>query len=154
MVTAWSLAFITFFCISVSFHVLSTDQHVEDTVRKPMGLWLGRHAAPGDTVMLEPIGYVGYYSKLRVLDVIGLVSPQVLRFYRTEAVYPPFDIAVAYHPKWCILRPGELSEVQRAAREAHVHWSKRYRVVKTFELTPSSYVYYILKRVGKWYLAK
>ncbi len=136
------------FCVADSYHILHHDQLVEDTVRIPMGLWLRRHANHGDTVMLEPIGYVGYYSKLRMLDVIGLVSPQVLRFYKPSAVYPPFDIAMAYHPQWCVLRPGELDHVRAAAHAAHIRWSAQYHLVKEFSLTPTSYIYYIFKRAA------
>lgn len=135
-------------CVVDSYRILHHDQLVEDKVRIPMGIWLRQHAKPGDTVMLEPIGYVGYYSKLRMLDVIGLVSPQVLRFYKPSAVYPPFDIAMAYHPEWCVLRPGELNHVRTAAHAAHVHWSAQYHLVKVFSLTPTSYIYNVFQRVA------
>ncbi len=133
-------------CVADSYKILTHDQLVEDKVRIPMGKWLGTHANRNDVVMLEPIGYVGYYSGLKVLDVIGLVTPKVLKYYNSSAVYPPFDIARAYHPQWCILRPGELQEVQNAAHHDGVHWSQYYHLVHTFELTPTSYIYYVFKQ--------
>ncbi len=133
-------------CIAVSHQILAHDQLVEDTVRMPMGEWLAKHARKSDVVMLEPIGYVGYYSGLKVLDVIGLVTPDVLRFYNSHSVYPPFDIARAYKPQWCILRPGELEHVRAAATSAGVHWSQYYHLAHTFQLTPTSYIYYIFQQ--------
>ncbi|MBI5708987.1 MAG: hypothetical protein HZC42_01600, partial [Candidatus Eisenbacteria bacterium] len=43
------------------------------------GSWLAAHAGPGEKVMLEPIGMVGYAAPLVVVDEIGLVSPAVAR---------------------------------------------------------------------------
>ena len=46
---------------------------IEDGVRRPIGLWLRAHAAsPQDTVFLEPLGYIGYFSGLKMLDHPGL----------------------------------------------------------------------------------
>jgi len=40
---------------------------IEDGVRRPIGLWLRAHAAsPRDTVLLEPLGYIGYFSGLKI----------------------------------------------------------------------------------------
>jgi hypothetical protein len=43
------------------------------------GEWLRDHATQGQSIMLEPIGLIGYLSHLYVHDFIGLVSPQVTR---------------------------------------------------------------------------
>ncbi|HXF81242.1 MAG TPA: hypothetical protein VNN19_00605, partial [bacterium] len=48
-----------------SVHSCRRTQQIEDHLRRPLGLWLRRHSAPGDRVMLEPIGYIGYYSQRR-----------------------------------------------------------------------------------------
>ena len=42
------------------------------------GEWLRDHAARDESVFLEPIGLIGYLSKLYVHDYIGLVSPAVV----------------------------------------------------------------------------
>ena len=44
-----------------------------------MGVWLAGHAAHQGTVLLEPLGYIGYYSDLRMIDVVGLVTPSVVK---------------------------------------------------------------------------
>jgi arabinofuranosyltransferase len=44
-----------------------------------LGQWLGTHAAPGETVALRAIGAAGYYSGLRVVDVHGLIEPDLSR---------------------------------------------------------------------------
>jgi arabinofuranosyltransferase len=57
-------------------------QKVEDRTRREIGLWLARNTPPWATVCTEPIGYIGYYSGRRILDEVGLVSPQLIPFVR------------------------------------------------------------------------
>jgi arabinofuranosyltransferase len=66
----------------------------EKHVGRPVGLWLAEHGAPGDTVCAESIGAIGYYSGLYVLDLVGLVSPQVLKFNRERASGPNFGAII------------------------------------------------------------
>jgi hypothetical protein len=49
---------------------------------RDLGVWLREHAEPGAHVFLEPIGYVGWESKLYIDDYIGLVSPAVVSYRR------------------------------------------------------------------------
>jgi hypothetical protein len=58
----------------------ATIQTAEVQVRQTLGIWLAHHTPADATVAMEPIGYVGYYSGRRVLDEVGLVSPQVIPF--------------------------------------------------------------------------
>lgn len=44
-----------------------------------MGQWLAVNSPPGATVLLEPLGYVGYYSNRIMRDEVGLVTPAVTR---------------------------------------------------------------------------
>ena len=43
---------------------------------KEVGLWLNANTPPEATVLLEPLGYIGYYSGRRLLDDTGLVTPK------------------------------------------------------------------------------
>jgi hypothetical protein len=66
--------------------------------------------------MLEPIGYIGYYSHRRVLDMIGLVSPQVIPCYGKEVANPLACIVDRERPDWLVLRPDERVALDRSAR--------------------------------------
>lgn len=44
---------------------------------KAIGLWLKQNSPPGASVLLEPIGYIGYYSERVIRDEVGLVTPAV-----------------------------------------------------------------------------
>jgi hypothetical protein len=47
-----------------------------------VGSWLAMNAPAESSVMLEPIGEIGWVSKLYVHDEVGLVSPRVLEYRR------------------------------------------------------------------------
>ncbi|HEV2471626.1 MAG TPA: hypothetical protein VGS41_03110, partial [Chthonomonadales bacterium] len=89
-------------------------QHGEDALRIRIGTWLLHHARPGDTVMLEPIGYAGYISRLKVLDTVGLVSPEVLKYYRRGGIHPYHWMWSRYRPEWILLRAQELVDLRRS----------------------------------------
>lgn len=90
---------------------IARTQWQEDSLRVPIGLWLRAHAGPNETVLLEPIGYVGYFSHRPILDMIGLVSPEVLPSYRTSRAL--YDIIRRLHPNWLCLRPAEVQVLKR-----------------------------------------
>lgn len=126
-----------------------STQKIEDHLRIPMALWLKANSRPNDRVMLEPIGHVGYHSGLRVLDTVGLVSPEVLRFWTPQNRAPMREIALAYRPEWCVLRPGELGHIIEA--EGYVGaWHRQYRLARTFSYQRSPRVgpmlFYVFRR--------
>ena len=44
---------------------------------KEIGVWLNENSDPQSTVLLEPLGYIGYYSERKMIDEVGLVTPEV-----------------------------------------------------------------------------
>lgn len=85
-------------------------QKSEDTVRYPLGLWFRQYSEPHDRIFLEPIGYIGYFSQRRVLDMVGLVSPEVLPYYKQEK--PLALIVQNLRPEWMCLRREEKNYLQ------------------------------------------
>lgn len=112
------------------------SQQVEDHLRRPLGLWLRAQSRPGDRIMLEPIGYIGYYSERPILDVVGLVTPVVLPFYYHGNLAPLLGMTQAFRPEWCVLRPEEHARLARAAAAAGTPWP--YRLVGTFSYAARS----------------
>ncbi|HZP82990.1 MAG TPA: hypothetical protein VFB21_15225, partial [Chthonomonadaceae bacterium] len=111
---AWPMALLAFGLLGLA-HLRSVRADIaraqwqEDTLRVPMGLWLCAHARPKERILLEPIGYVGYYSQRPILDMIGLVSPEVFVSYRQ----PDFlaDMVRRFRPEWLCLRPSEVRAI-------------------------------------------
>jgi hypothetical protein len=63
------------------------------------GPWIREHSKSGDEVVAAEIGYVGYFSKRKVFDTMGLISPEALDrlttgTLRPEAYLDPWDWAL------------------------------------------------------------
>jgi len=111
-------------------------QQIEDNLRLPLGRWLARESAPSDRIFLEPIGYIGYYSKRRIVDAIGLVTPSTLRYYRAGSKSPWLDAIEAEQPEWCVLRPGELQHILDASGGPDSMWLRQYERVRGVSYSP------------------
>jgi len=81
------------------------QQFIETPVRIAIGRYLFEHKKPGDRVGCEPLGFIGYYSRMPVLDYPGLASPEVTRFLREHPNERNIDSMLAYFkPEWIVLR--------------------------------------------------
>jgi hypothetical protein len=84
------------------------QQLIENGVRRPIGLWLRDHArTPHDTVMLEPLGYIGYYSGLKMLDYPGLASKEMVEARKRLGPDKENLVYLQLKPDWLVLRPWE-----------------------------------------------
>lgn len=105
------------------------QQIVEDGHRREIGRWLRTQAQPRDTVFTECLGYLGYYSQLKMLDYPGLASPEVVAArrsgHRTFA-----QIIAALGPDWLVLRPHDAADVfrQRPELQASYQLARRFDV--------------------------
>lgn len=81
---------------------------IEDGLREPIGRWLRTHAStPHDSVMLEPLGYIGYYSGLKMLDYPGLASKEMVDARERLGPARQNQIYLELKPDWLVLRPNE-----------------------------------------------
>jgi hypothetical protein len=102
---------------------------IENGLRRPIGEWLRDNAAPGDTVFLEPLGYIGFFSGLRTYDFPGLSSPEMVdAIRRLGPKYPP--LIRDLKPTWLALRPVEIARVQK---EDPGLLQTEYAPVRTFD---------------------
>ncbi len=90
----------------VAWQMRVAQQFVETGGRRALGEWLRANAAPGDTVFLEPLGYIGYFSRLKTYDFPGLSSPEVVAAVRGGARRYA-DVIARLRPVWVVLRPSE-----------------------------------------------
>lgn len=81
---------------------------IENGLRRPIGLWLRDHAqTPHETVMLEPLGYIGYYSGLKMLDYPGLASKEMVETRKRLGPARQNQVYLELKPDWLVLRPAE-----------------------------------------------
>ena len=110
-------------------------QENEEGGRKAVGLWLTNHSAPAAIVAMEAIGYQGYYSERRVIDLAGLVSPYVVSLKRASSSNAEVfhKIVSEAKPDYIVLRSFEVEKNQHfhggllfADQGAHQYFDEHY----------------------------
>jgi hypothetical protein len=82
---------------------------IENGVRREVGLWLSAQASAHDTVFLESLGYIGYFSGLKMLDFPGLSAPEVTRVL-ANGDHSYASVIATFKPTWLVLRPQEIAQ--------------------------------------------
>jgi hypothetical protein len=125
----WQLAL----TICVARELQVQQQLIEDGLRRPIGLWLRAHArTPQDSVMLEPLGYIGYYSGLKMFDYPGLASQEMVDARKRLGPFKENLVYLELKPDWLVLRPQE-SEHGTYVEIGGLR--KYYELVKVFDAT-------------------
>lgn len=112
--------------------------------RADVGRWLRQQAAPGATLLLEPAGYIPFYSDLKTYDEVGLVSPVVLAYIRSHGRNWWMSFIRESWPDWIVDRHDfrvapltdswyELSEPEQRCVLA------RYELARVFHYDPHDY---------------
>ncbi len=97
----------------------SIQVQIEDGVRQPVGEYLAGVVEPGDAVVSESAGYVGYYSGATIYDYPGLTSRTALAALRTlpatERTWEvgPAALVVATHAPWFVARPHDVAALRK-----------------------------------------
>ena len=106
---------------------------IENGLRRPIGLWLRDHArTPHDTVMLEPLGYIGYYSGLKMFDYPGLASKEMVEARKRLGPARQNQVYLELKPDWLVLRPAE---VQKGTYVDVEGLQKFYEQIQVFDAT-------------------
>src|SRR5207244_3223735 len=86
------------------------EQLIETGMRREIGLWLRANAkSPKDSVLLEPLGYIGYFSQLKMLDFPGLASKEMVEARRRLGAEREKQAYLELKPDWVVVRPIELA---------------------------------------------
>jgi hypothetical protein len=105
------------------------QRELEEGGRKQIGLWLRRNAASrADSVFLEPLGYIGFFSQLKMLDYPGLCAPEVVAVEKRLHSARQADIIAELRPDWLVLRPVEIPEIEQTIPLAQL-----YSPARTFD---------------------
>jgi hypothetical protein len=145
-VSVLSAALLLFLCTAWQLRV--QQREIEDGTRKQIGLWLRQQAAsPADTVFLEPLGYIGLYSQLKMLDTPGLCAPQVVAAEKKLQTTSLAKVIAEVQPDWLVLRPVEADPVRKAMPRL---LTETYSTVKVFDASERVAAYHWLP--GRGYL--
>ncbi|HOX25679.1 MAG TPA: hypothetical protein PLL30_11080 [Candidatus Krumholzibacteria bacterium] len=116
------------------------------------GAWIGEHSAPDDVIAAVDIGALAYGSQRRVLDLMGLVSPEIMALGRQYGFAPLVesglwlragDRAGARAPTWFVDRT-----------EGPPRWTGRTVRGVTFELVDTCVIHGVgLREQQDWTVA-
>ena len=123
-------------------------QENEDSLRRGVGLWLEANTPPNARVAMEAIGYQGYFSNRAIVDIAGLISPEVLALveepYRGGVVMR--RILHDLKPDYLVLRAVEVEENQHfhggplfPEAPDKVYFEQYYTLEESFEARHKSF---------------
>lgn len=116
--------------VCVTWQMRCQQKLIEEDNRTAIGRFLRKTAAPHDTVFLECLGYIGFYSGLKMLDFPGLSSREVVDTRRAGHTSWS-QIVLTLRPTWLVLRPHEAIDLFAAAPALRAH----YRFTRAFDQT-------------------
>ncbi|MBI2813980.1 MAG: hypothetical protein HYX71_06825 [Opitutae bacterium] len=115
----------------VARQLQAQQQYVEDGNRRKIGEWLHANAAKGDTVFMEPLGYIGYFSQLKTYDFPGMSSREMVQ--TRQQVGLDWSALIEYlQPNWLVLRPDEARRINNLVPDlliTHYTPTKEFSVV-------------------------
>jgi hypothetical protein len=112
----------TSLAVNAAYQLRWRQKIIEEGQRRKIGQWLHEQAATEhDTVFLEPLGYIGFYSNLKMFDYPGLSSTEMVAA-RRRARSPsyPFcwsELILDLQPDWLVLRAGEVQSIRERSPE-------------------------------------
>ncbi len=79
------------------------DTHLNEASEVHVATWLERNTPSDALVAVHDIGAVGYYSKRKLVDMVGLVNHEVMAFHRRRTV---FDYLAQKRPDYVVMFPS------------------------------------------------
>lgn len=101
---------------------------IEGQMFGDVGLFLNERARPGETVLAEPIGIIGWINpRLTLRDEVGLVTPWIAE-RRTRGAGWYADAIARYEPDWLVVRGSfVMDQAAFAGRSAPFRDSTEFR---------------------------
>ena len=94
----------------VARQVRAQQIYIEDGNRHVIGDWLKAHSRPGESVFMEPLGYIGYFSGLKTHDWPGMSSHELVE--AKLIVGTNWGSLIRYlQPTWLVLRPDGVGDL-------------------------------------------
>lgn len=95
-------------------YAIQTNRGGTNLAFQQIGLWLKENTSINSSVMLEPIGQIGYLSDRRIIDEIGLVSPQMQPFLKLMGSKDwPCAAVKNFSPDYLISGSGEFKYFEK-----------------------------------------
>jgi hypothetical protein len=82
----------------------------EEHTREALGIMFASQIPPDSKIMLEPIGYIGFYSNRYVYDLAGLVSPAIVNLRKQYPLDWYSRAIFSLAPDFLVLRKFEIEQ--------------------------------------------
>jgi len=116
--------------IPVSDRVLNTQVYRDESALKGIRLWLGGHSPRDATVLLEPLGYIGYYSDRVMIDEVGLVTPRIVELKR-QGIVDTARYVEFFRPDFVVVHCDDSVSMQRQV-SGQQEFASHYLLAATF----------------------
>ena len=97
---------------------------------KAIGMWLNQNTPAQTTVLLEPLGYIGYFSDRIMIDEVGLVTPAVVDLKR-QHVDPKLYFSI-FHPDYYVLHCDDALHLLGLTGDMNLGFAKEYLLIQTY----------------------
>ncbi len=136
--------------------ILSYSTGVQESgYRASVGKYIASRAKVGDTLYLEPAGYIPFFAKIRTIDEVGLSSSVILRYRHNYPKRWWIEAVKQEKPTFLVQRAGIVDHktyqgYQMTPDEA-VWFDSRYELIRVFEYKPEEFTTYpFLKRLLRY----
>jgi len=134
------------FCLSLN---RGTQEHL---YRTRVGTYIESRSSPGDTLFLEPAGYIPFYSKLYTYDEVGLGTPEITDYRRNHPKDWWFQFLRDKRPTFLVERQHILefrTFEHYQLTEEQIRWFRdHYQLIQEFHYDPADYFTHpLLRRV-------
>jgi hypothetical protein len=110
----WGIAALVTLLSLMNLVLLINYGYQEAQYRAAVGRFIASVAEPGDTLFLEPAGYIPYYAGLKTWDTVGLVSPEILDYRGRGDSAWWIDFVRDKRPTWIVER-SPMASVRRGS---------------------------------------
>jgi hypothetical protein len=116
LIIAYSLIALYFFVVFIlgSIEIKNQQIIIENGVRKEIGFFLKRNKKINETVFLECLGYIGFYSEMKTFDYPGMSSKEVVYARKKLQSNDYRKIIKFLNPTWLVLRPFEITNINNS----------------------------------------
>lgn len=129
--------------LAVGLLLLSFNIGVQEArYRRGVGLVIRIAASPGDTLFLEPAGYIPYFSDLRTFDDTALVSRDVYHALRRSPHRWRAKFLRDKRPTFIVERRQLIDTLEGASAEEIAWVASAYELVRHFRYDPSDFVHH------------
>lgn len=109
----------------------ATQRYRHEASLQVIGQWLAVRGPRDATVLLEPLGYIGYYSGMHMVDEVGLVSPDVVSL-KLRGV-PVEEYFAVFWPEYIVEHCDDAARFEQTQTSSSIRFADHYSRVATFD---------------------